>query len=120
MLNPGAIGSALHELQHNTRLQPKRAAAVFRRAVPALLIASVLGFGPAAIAGPSPMYMFINGHVMELSPLKHDVSFKSGCKLCVSGSFTDAEGHSIALKSGDMVTENGVLMKPAANKAHGG
>jgi hypothetical protein len=86
----------------------------------ALASIAVLCLGSSVMAGPGPMYMMINGKMMTVTPMTKDVTLKNGCKVCAAGTFTDAKGKTVYMKEGEMVSTEGVLMKPAANKAHGG
>jgi len=86
----------------------------------ALALTAMLCLGSSVMAGPGPMYMMINGKMMMVTPMTKDVTLKNGCKVCAAGTFTDAKGKTVYLKNGEMVSHEGVLMKPAANKAHGG
>jgi hypothetical protein len=72
------------------------------------------------MAGPDPMYIMLNGKMMKVVPMTKDVTMKNGCKVCAAGTYTDAKGKTVYLKNGEMVSTEGALMKPAANKAHGG
>jgi CO dehydrogenase/acetyl-CoA synthase alpha subunit len=71
------------------------------------------------MAGPDRYYMMINGQMMIVTPMTKDVTLKNGCKVCAAGTLTDAKGKTVNLKSGDIVSAEGV-MNPAANHAHGG
>jgi hypothetical protein len=86
----------------------------------ALALTAILCLGSSVMAGPDPMFIMLNGKMMQVSPMKKDVTLASGCKVCFGGTLTDAKGKTVTLKNGDMVSGEGVLMKPAANKAHGG
>ena len=86
----------------------------------ALSLAAILCLGSTVMAGPGPMYMMIHGKMMMVTPMTKDVTLKNGCKVCAVGTFTDAKGKTVYMKEGEMVTPEGALMKPAANKAHGG
>ena len=86
----------------------------------ALALTAVLCLGSSVMAGPGPMYMMLDGKMMKVTPLTKDVTMKNGCKVCAAGTFTDTKGKTVYLKNGDMVSADGALMKPAANKAHGG
>jgi hypothetical protein len=85
----------------------------------ALSVAAVLCLGSTVLAGPSPMFMMINGKMMTVTPMTKDVTLKNGCKVCAAGTFTDAKGKTVHMKNGDMVSPEGV-MTPVAKKAHGG
>jgi len=86
----------------------------------ALASLAILSLGSTVLAGPGPMYMMIGGKMMMVTPMTKDVTLKNGCKVCAAGTFTDAKGKTVYVKEGQMVTSEGVLMKPSANKAHGG
>jgi hypothetical protein len=81
---------------------------------------ALLCLGSSVMAGPGPMYMMIGGKMMTVTPMTKDVTLKNGCKVCSAGTFTDAKGKTVTMKNGDMVSSEGVLMTPAAKKAHGG
>jgi hypothetical protein len=86
----------------------------------ALSLAAILCLGSTVMAGPGPMYMMIHGKMMMVTPMTKDVTLKSGCKVCAVGTFTDAKGKTVYIQEGQMVSPEGVLMTPAAKKAHGG
>jgi hypothetical protein len=86
----------------------------------ALSLSAILCLGSSVMAGPEPMYVMINGKMMAATPMTKDVTFKSGCKVCAAGTFTDAKGKTVKIKEGQMVSSTGVLMTPAAKTAHGG
>jgi hypothetical protein len=86
----------------------------------ALSVAAMLCLGASVMAGPGPMYIMLNGKMMKVVPMTKDVTLKNGCKVCAAGTFTDTKGKTVYLKNGEMVSAEGVLMKPQANKAHGG
>ncbi|EDY18253.1 hypothetical protein CfE428DRAFT_4037 [Chthoniobacter flavus Ellin428] len=86
----------------------------------ALSAAAVLCLGATAMAGPDPMYIMLNGKMMKVTPMTRDVTMKNGCKVCCVGTYTDAKGKTVYLKSGDMVSTEGMLMKPYARSLHGG
>jgi hypothetical protein len=86
----------------------------------ALCLAALLCLGSSAMAGPEPMYVMINGNMMKVVPMTKDVTLKNGCKVCKVGVFTDANGKTLFLKDGDVISTDGKLMKSHATKAHGG
>ncbi len=86
----------------------------------ALSTVAVLCLGATVMAGPEPMYVMINGKMMKVLPMTKDVTMKNGCKVCCAGTYTDPKGKTTNLKNGDMVSSEGVLMKPYANTLHGG
>ena len=86
----------------------------------ALSLAAIFCLGASVMAGPDPMYIMYNGKMMKLTPMTKDVTMKNGCKVCYGGTVTNAKGKTVTLKNGDMVGNDGSVMTPAANKAHGG
>ncbi|MDR3404074.1 MAG: hypothetical protein P4L99_16375 [Chthoniobacter sp.] len=86
----------------------------------ALALTAILCLGSSVMAGPDPMFIMLNGKMMKVTPMKKDVTLANGCKVCFGGTVTDAKGKTVTLKNGDVVANDGSLMKPAANKAHGG
>ena len=86
----------------------------------AMALAALLCLGSSVMAGPEPMYVMINGKLMQVVPMKKDLTLKNGCKVCTVGVFTDASGKTMFLQDGDVVMSNGTVMKSHATKAHGG
>lgn len=86
----------------------------------ALSLAAILSLGSSVMAGPDPMFIMLGGKMMKVTPLTKDVTMKNGCKVCAAGTLTDAKGKTIHLKNGEMISAQGVLMKPASLSAHGG
>jgi len=86
----------------------------------ALALGAVLCLGSSVMAGPDPTYIMLNGKMMKLTPMKKDVALANGCKVCFGGTVTDAKGKTVTLKNGDVVGNDGSLMKPTALKLHGG
>ena len=46
----------------------------------------------SAMAGPLPRFMMIDGVMMELTPVKSDVTLKNGCKVCTNGAIITPDG----------------------------
>jgi len=85
----------------------------------ALTSLAVLCLGATVMAGPSPMYMMINGQMMEVRPLPKDVKLKNGCTVCTNGAVITPKGNKTMIKNGDLVTSEGVI-EPLAKHLHGG
>ena len=59
---------------------------------------SILCLGASVMAGPGPMFMMIDGKMMEVIPMKKDMTLKNGCKVCMNGAVTDAAGKTTGSK----------------------
>ncbi len=81
---------------------------------------SILCLGSAAIAGPAPKYIMINGAMMEITAISGDVTLDNGCKVCMNGTIVSPKGKVTKLHDGDMVSATGVKMSPTALHGHGG
>jgi hypothetical protein len=87
-----------------------------------ITMTSILCLGASAMAGPGPrpMYIMINGTMMQITAISGDVTMPNGCKVCTDGTVMTPKGHVFKLKNGEMLSSTGVKMSPSANHAHGG
>lgn len=87
-----------------------------------LLTLGLLCLNTTVMAGPgaAPMLMMMHGKMMMVMPMTKDMTYKSGTKVSMDGMVTMKNGQSMKLKEGDMISSEGMMMKPAALKSHGG
>lgn len=83
---------------------------------------SLLCLGASAFAGPGPrpMYIMINGEMMQVTAFTGDVTLDNGCKICMDGTVVTPKGHKFKLREGEMLSSTGVKMSPTALHGHGG
>ena len=76
----------------------------------------------SVLAGPDPAIRFIkiNGQMMKLEPMTEDVALGNGCTVCTRGVVTKADGQTVEIKEGELVTADGEVTSPLALHAHGG
>ena len=86
----------------------------------AIVAIAGLTLGSTAFAGPGVMYMMMHGKMYVVTPMTKDVTCKNGCKVGMDGMMSMPKAKGTMLKEGEMVSAEGVMMKPASLKAHGG